>query len=159
VVSWGACAEATGEAVHDGYTGASVLERRLQWQGTRDLSAFLAVPAAIDFQERHGWEEVRRRCHALAAETRERLGALTGLAPICRDQDFGQMAAIALPRCDPEAVRQALFERHRIEVPLTTHTDRQFVRVAFQGYNTRGDADALVAALREIFGLRGVDRR
>jgi isopenicillin-N epimerase len=35
-----------------------VLERRLQWQGTRDLSAFLAVPPPIEFQRRHDWPAV-----------------------------------------------------------------------------------------------------
>ncbi len=147
VVSWGYCAEVEGHTGFDAYTGSTVLERRHQWQGTRDLSAFLAVPAAIDFQAGHGWDEVRPRCHALLGETRDRIRARTGLAPICADRDFGQMVAIALPPCDPEALRAALFERHRIEVPITTHRGRQFVRPSFQGYNTRADADALVAAL------------
>jgi len=155
VVSWGYCAEVEGHSGFDAYTGSTVLERRHQWQGTRDVSAFLAVPAAIEFQRRHGWEEVRRRCHALAAETRDRVGALTGLGSICADGDFGQMAAIALPPCDPEALRAALFERFRIEVPVTSHGGRQFVRVAFQAYNTRADADALLAAFAALLPRRG----
>jgi isopenicillin-N epimerase len=147
IVSWGYCAEVSGHTGFDAYTGSSVLERRLQWQGTRDLSAFLAVPAAIDFQRRHGWDTVRRSCHALLVEARARIGALTGLAPICADADFGQMLAIALPACEPEALRAQLFERFRLEAPITTHGGRQFVRVALQGYNTRADVDGLVEAL------------
>src|SRR5205807_2614526 len=46
---------------------------RHRWQGTRDPAAYLAVPAAIDFLAEHGWDEVRRRCHELAADARLRL--------------------------------------------------------------------------------------
>ncbi|MFO1266684.1 MAG: aminotransferase class V-fold PLP-dependent enzyme [Rubrivivax sp.] len=75
VVSWGYVAEElaaqdnetgsdaqaarTGHTGFDAYTGRSALERRLQWQGTRDLSAFLAVPAAIDFMAQHDWPGAR----------------------------------------------------------------------------------------------------
>ena len=31
--------------------------------------------------------------------------------------------------------------------------DRMFLRVSFQAYNTRADADALVEAVRSIYGL------
>jgi isopenicillin-N epimerase len=147
VVSWGTCGD--GEE-HASYTGSTVLERRHQWQGTRDISAFLAVPAAIDFQRRHDWERVRLEGHALARETRERVVALTGLPAICGDDDFAQMAAIALPPCEPEELRRTLFELFRIEVPVTTHTGRPFLRPAFQAYNSRSDADALLAALEHV---------
>ncbi len=59
------------------------------------------------------------------------------------------MVAVALPRGDAEALRRVLYERHRIEVAVTSHGERNFLRVAFQGYNTRSDADALVSAVRE----------
>ena len=72
-----------------------------QWQGTRDLSAFLTVPTAIEFQRRHDWDRVRARCHALAAQTLARVGELTGLGPICRDADFAQMVAIPVPPMEP----------------------------------------------------------
>jgi isopenicillin-N epimerase len=153
VVSWGYCAENEGHTGFDAYTGSTMLERRHQWQGTRDISAFLAVPAAIDFQERHRWPEVRRACHALLVETRDRVGAVTGLGPICAATDFGQMLAIALPPCDAETLRATLFERHRIEVPITTHGGRPFVRVALQGYNTRTEVETLIAALVRELGL------
>ncbi len=153
VVSWGYSAEIAGHTGFDAYTGSTPLERRLQWQGTRDLSAFLTVPAAIEFQARHHWESVRRDCHALAAETLGRICELTGLPPICADADFGQMVAIPVPAMDANLLKQTLFERYRIEVPVTSHQGRLFVRISVQGYNTRADAEALVRAVGEIFRL------
>ena len=41
-----------------------------RWQGTRDPSAYLAVPAAIAFQAEHDWPAVRERCHALLVVAR-----------------------------------------------------------------------------------------
>src|SRR5665254_21931 len=59
VVSWGYSSNITGHTGFDAYTGSTLLERRFQWQGTRDLSAFLSVPAAIEFQARHDWDSIR----------------------------------------------------------------------------------------------------
>ena len=153
VVSWGYSSDITGHTGFAAYTGATLLERRLQWQGTRDLSAFLSVPAAIEFQARYDWDHIRRECHALAAQTLQRIGAMTGLSPICEDADFGQMVAIPVPPMDADLLKETLFKRYRIEIPVTTHQDHLFVRLSIQGYNTQADADALVDAIREIYAL------
>ena len=153
VVSWGYSSDIEGHTGFDAYTGRTLLERRLQWQGTRDLAAFLAVPAAIEFQTRHDWDRVRRECHALAAETLRRVCGMTGLEPVCGEADYGQMVVIPVPSMDADTLKETLFDRYRIEVPVTSHKGRLFVRVSFQGYNTREDSDALVAAIKEIFGL------
>ncbi len=61
------------------------------------------------------------------------------------------MVAIPVPAMDPVALQTALFEQHRIEVPVTSHGGRIFVRLSLQGYNSAADTDALVAALASIF--------
>ena len=136
VVSWGYSEEIAGHAGFGAYTGATLLEHRLQWQGTRDLSPFLTVPAAIAFQAAHGWDRVR---------------ALTGQAPVCESGDFAQMVVLPVPYRDPEQLKATLYDRYRIEIPVTMHKDRLFVRLSIQAYNTRADADALVQALKEIY--------
>lgn len=152
VVSWGYSDASGGHSGFEAYTGATLLERRLQWQGTRDLAAFLSVPAAIDFQRRHGWSAVRDRCHRLAADALAAACDLFRLPPPCADGDFVQMVCLPVPPQDPEALRRNLFERHRIEVPVTTHGDRVFVRISVQAYNTREDLDQLLQALRALHG-------
>ncbi len=146
-VSWGYSAEVAGHTGFDAYTGATLLERRHQWQGTRDLSPFLTVPTAIAFWRRMGWEQNRLRCHSLAVRVLHRACEKTRLAPICADDDFAQMVAIPVPRTDPAALKARLFDEHHLEVPVTTHGDQTFVRVSVQAYNTEADLDALLAAL------------
>ena len=150
VVSWGYVADGLGgHTGFDAYTGRTALERRLQWQGTRDLAAFLSVPAAIDWQARHGWPQWRETCHALACETLHRVLARNGLAPIAPDRDHGQMAPIPVRCDDADALRRRLFEQHRIEVPVTQHAGQTFVRLSVQAYNTRAEMDTLVDALAQ----------
>jgi isopenicillin-N epimerase len=150
VISWGYSAEIEG---HIPYTGATLLERRHQWQGTRDIAAFLAVPDAIAFQAGHDWENVQARCHQLATDTRDQICALTGLSPIGDTSTYRQMVAIPLPPCDGGALKRTLYDDKRIEVPITTFDGQNFVRVSFQAYNTAEDGVALVEALRDYFKL------
>jgi isopenicillin-N epimerase len=132
-----------------GYQPGESFARRVEGQGTRDLAAWLSVPAAIAFQRDHDWAEVRRRCHDLAVETRARINTLTGMKPIAPEGWLGQMATIALPPCDVMALKTKIYGAHRIEFPAIVWNDQPFIRVSFQGYNTRADADALIMALAE----------
>ncbi len=154
VVSWGYLAAelgATSMGGHtgfDAYVGSTLLERRLQWQGTRDLSAFLSVPAAIDFQAAHDWPRHRQRCRAMAQATQAAVLAGNGLAPIAEAGSLAQMVPIPVRASDADALRRHLYEQHRIEVPVTQHGTHRFVRLSVQAYNTQAELDALVSALR-----------
>lgn len=153
-ISWGYSPAVSGHTDMDAYLGHNTLERRMQWQGTRDIAPFLSVPAAMAFAEKHDWERVRRDCRALAADTLSRACAMTGLSPIAGPESFGQMVPIPVPE-GPSAreLKQRLFDEFRIEVPVTGHGQRMFVRASFQGYNSLDDADALLEALRRIYRL------
>ena len=124
-----------------------------EWQGTRDLSAYLAVPAAIEFQSQHDWPAVRRRCHALASQTRTRINTLTGLPAICPDSLdwYGQMFAALLPAgVDTDTLKARLYDEYHIEVPLHRWNNQSLIRVSFQVYNDSSDANALLHALEML---------
>jgi isopenicillin-N epimerase len=127
-----------------GYDDDSSFAERHGWQGTRDPAAYLAVPAAIEFQRANDWDRVRERCHALLADALDALGR----EPLAGD--FVQMAAFELPPCDVEDVQRRLREEHAIEVPCWEWNGRPLLRISVQGYNTREDLERLVAALREV---------
>ncbi|GAP14752.1 selenocysteine lyase [Longilinea arvoryzae] len=124
----------------------------LEWNGTRDLSPFLASPAAIDFQESHSWDEVRARCHRLAFDTQRRITQLTGLPALngADDHWFAQMATSPLPdSTDIVALKARLYDAYHIEVPLTAWEGRKLIRYSYQAYNDENDRDALLAALAD----------
>jgi isopenicillin-N epimerase len=151
VISWGYSTGVTGHTSFDAYTGDSVFIRRHQWQGTRDISAFLSVPAAIEFQEKRQWHTIRRQCHDLAVKTMRRIAGFTGMALPGPDESFGQMIIIPVPSCDPEILKSTLYDTYRIEIPITVFRDNIFVRASFQQYNTVEDAEKLIGAIRDIF--------
>jgi isopenicillin-N epimerase len=146
VVSWGWQARNPGPSPFQDY---------FEWTGTADPSAYLSVPAAIAFQEQHDWPQVRAACHALAAEARQRIAALTGLDQLCPDSPdwWGQMCAVPLPiseRAAAEALKHALWETYQVEVPIVEWQDRFFVRVSIQAYNSPNDVDRLVDGLAHL---------
>jgi isopenicillin-N epimerase len=147
VTSWGYVAGSGGHTGFDAYTGRSTLERRLQWQGTRDICSCLAVAAAIDFHRQHLTPAVREQCHRQAVALMADLARRFALEPIGCDSDFAQMAPIPVPPCDAEALRKRLYEDHRVEVPVTQHEGRTFVRVSVQGYNSADELQRLREAL------------
>jgi isopenicillin-N epimerase len=121
---------------------------RHQWQGTRDIAAFLSVPDAIQYQAERDWETVRDRCHALAVMTRDAINALTGLEPICPPSAFRQMFTVKLPVADAFAFTAVLYKQFNVEVPAIAWEGGQYIRVSIQGYNTLADVDRLIEAIR-----------
>lgn len=126
-----------------------------EYQGTRDLAAYLSVPAAIAFQAEHDWPRVRAECHALARWARAAVAELTGLPQLTADSPawYAQMVTLPLPPGDEAALKRRLYDEHRIEIPVVRWQDGRYVRISVQGYTTRADVEALVEALAAL--LRG----
>ncbi|MNT89933.1 hypothetical protein D3C72_2307490 [compost metagenome] len=70
------------------------------------------------------------------------------------------MVAMPLPDCDTEALKLALYDKYRIEIPVFRWQDTCIARLSVQGYNSRPQMDLLVDALTELLGLgAGASRR
>jgi isopenicillin-N epimerase len=143
IVSWGYESENPSNSMFVDYH---------EWTGTRDIAAYLAVPAAIKFQADQNWESVRGDCHNLAKEAQQRICELTGLAPLHADESyFGQFVSIPLPdQISPTLLKEALYGRYKVEVPILSWKDRKLIRVSVQGYNTRRDIDKLLIGLEQL---------
>jgi isopenicillin-N epimerase len=145
IVSWGY--NPTPETT----TGSRFIDL-LQWTGTKDPTAALAVPTAIQFMKEHDWDTVRCECRGLLRQAIERICDMTGLSPLYPlDSDFySQMGIAPLPPSDLTTLKSRLYDEFKIEVPLTEWQEKQFVRISVQGYNTQDDIDALVDALKGL---------
>ena len=145
VVSWGT------HPTPDIATGSRFIDI-LQWTGTKDPTAALTVPTAIQFMEDYQWEEVRSQCHTLLRQAIQRICDLTGFPPLYPlESDFySQMGIAPLPLSDLLALKSRLYDEYKIEVPLTEWQDKQFIRISVQGYNTQENIDALLSALENL---------
>jgi isopenicillin-N epimerase len=136
-----------------GYEGEAGFVSRFEKQGTRDPAAYLAVPAAIDFQAENDWDAVRARCRALAFDARAGLAEVTGREPLAPDSaDFyGQMVSTRLPRHrDADELERRLADEERIVVATWQRDGDPILRASFQAYNDASDLDALLGALRRL---------
>ena len=139
VVSWGYLSEKPSGSLFIDYH---------QWQGTRDIAAFLTVPSAIDFQNTHNWKNVRASCHELIVSAREKLYELTSQEPIYPNGFFHQMASFKLPRnTNSELLQSRLLTDFFIEVPIFEWDEEKLIRISCQGYNSEKDIDQLIKAL------------
>lgn len=138
------------------------------WTGTDDPTAALAVPAAIDFMGSllsGGWPQVRSHNRELCLEARSVLGAALQADLSGPDEMIGSLAALPLPDSDrlpqaaaasafvPDPLQMLLYERYRIQVPITTcPAHLRMLRVSAAVYNDRSDYERLAEALEEVMG-------
>ncbi len=123
-----------------------------QTQGTRDFSAFLCIPEAIAFMDRYNWHEVAQECRELTRANAPRFLELLGTEPIAPiSEDFIlQLYSIPLRTNQPVALKDLLFEKYGIEVPVMPHGDKVFLRYSIQAFNTQADLDILYDAILDI---------
>jgi isopenicillin-N epimerase len=144
IVSWGWQSEDPGP---------SPFIHLLEWTGTRDISAFLAVPEAIHFQQDFHWDEIRPICHSLTSELQQRIVALTGIPSLHPDSLdwFAQMGAAFLPDwIIGDEIQSRLFYEFQIEVPVTKWNGHKLIRFSLQAYNSHEDIIKLEKALKFI---------
>ena len=123
-----------------------------EYQGTRDFSAFLTLPAAVKFLREHHWDSISALCRTAVLENYESLCEIAGTKPIAplTPEFLGQMCSIPIRTDDPDKIKRILFEQFRIEIPVVSWLGRVFVRMSLNGYNKPEDIEKLGNALKEL---------
>jgi isopenicillin-N epimerase len=123
------------------------------WVGTRDPTAWLAVPAAIDHHAVLGGAGLRERNAGLARMAATLLADAWRTERGTPDALTGAMAAVRLPvreDATQEAAlryRKRLFESKRIEVAVMAFAGALWARVSAQAYNEPADYRRLAEAV------------
>lgn len=142
LMSWGRPLESDAASWRDEFN----------WIGTRDPSAFAAVPAALDFLASAGFDNFRQHTHTLAAYARQKMNQELGAEALVPDSPdwYASMIALRLSSGDADSLQRALWERYRIEVPIVAWQGYRLVRPSCHLYTWQEDIDLLVRALKEL---------
>jgi len=121
-----------------------------QFNGTRDFSAYLTIPTAIAFMKEYDWWSVAADCRKLAQGNYQRFCDLMGTEPLAPigDEFFGQLCSIPIHTTDPVKLKQTLFEKHQIEIPVMPHGDHVYLRYSINAFNTQNDLDKLYEVMK-----------
>ena len=122
------------------------------WSGTRDPSPLLTIGTAIEFMNRIGIENYRRRSRWLSRRVRHLLEAEFGTRSLVPDDDpwYCSMAHVPLPE-NPggyPGLQHSLWSDFGIEVPIIEFQGRWFVRVSSHLYNSTQQQDFLLSCLK-----------
>ena len=141
VVSWGPDG--------DDSTPSTFLQD-FQWQGTRDMSAFLTMPTAIDFYKK----EIRpyqAACQKIIQDAYSELQSTLNSLPISPGGSWlGQMVAHPLPSQKNPDLKERLWKDHQIEIPIFEWEGQEFIRISIQVYNSKNDVNLLMSALHAL---------
>ena len=143
IVGWGYESVAPGESQFLDYQ---------EFQGTRDISAFLCTPKVIDFLEENEWKNKAKECKSIVRNNYQRFCDLLQTQPICpiTEEFLVQMASIPIRTSNPVELKELLFNKYKIEIPVMPLNGSYFLRYSINAYNSQDDLDILYKALQDI---------
>jgi isopenicillin-N epimerase len=143
IVGWGYESVSPGESQFLDYQ---------DYQGTRDISAFLATPKVIEFLERNNWSEIAKQSKAIVLANYQRLCDLLHTQPLCpiSEEFLVQMASVPVKTSNPVGLKELLFNQYKIEIPVMSLNGNFYLRYSINGYNSQEDLDVLYAAMHDI---------
>ena len=143
VVSWGYESIIPGESQFLDYH---------EIQGTRDVSAFLTTPKVVEFLEQNNWNEKSKVCKQIVLDNYQRFCDLLNTKPIApvTEEFLGQMASIPVRTEKPTELKELLYSKYKIQIPVMPLNGNYYIRYSINAYNSQADLDILYNALEEI---------
>ena len=122
-----------------------------QWQGTKDMSAFLTIPDTIKFLNKYNWKEVTKECHEMNLWARDQINNLIDNEALASDDFLGQMSSFYYNiNEDPFDFNIKFYLKYKIQIPFMAWKDKTLMRISIQAYNSKKDVIKLLEALDDL---------
>lgn len=143
VVSWGYESIVPGESQFLDYH---------EYNGTKDMSAYLCTPTVVQFLQENNWKAVAEKCKQIVLDNYQRFCDLLNTKPICpiTDEFLGQMASIPIKTDKPNELKEVLYDKYYIQIPVMPLNENIYLRYSINAYNSQEDLDKLYEVLQEI---------
>lgn len=123
-----------------------------EFNGTRDFSAYLTIPAIIEFRTKTKWEELTKISKQLILDWYPKFCELLHTEPICplTNEFLGQMCSIPIQTSNWVELKETLFNKYKIEIPITKQGNNFFIRISIQPYTTNDELLYLYRTLKSL---------
>jgi len=142
IISWGYVNnEPTENRFHDYH----------QFNGTKDYSAYLTIPASRKFFSDTNWESLMQESRKTLLDHLPMLTDAFNCKLLFEDNAFmSNICSFPIQSTNALALKQELRTKYQIELPLMTNSEGNYIRVSFMPYCNGEDLEALTKALHEI---------
>jgi cysteine desulfurase / selenocysteine lyase len=129
--------------------------------GTPNIAGGIAFGAALDYVSRIGLERIAAHEHDLLAYATEQVSAVDGLRIVGTAREKAGVLSFVLDGVHPHDIGTVL-DREGVAIRTGHHCAQPVMdryglpataRASFGLYNTRGEVDALVAAIHKVIGM------
>ncbi|MGN6354665.1 MAG: aminotransferase class V-fold PLP-dependent enzyme [Parafilimonas sp.] len=122
-----------------------------EMQGTRDATSYLTIPAIMKFFDEYNMKERLAACRQMILEQYPVFCELLKTKPLCKlsGEFSGQMCSIPIQTKNPFQLKEILYNKYKIEIPVMQRGSETYLRISYQVYNAPEELEYLKETLQQ----------